>query len=175
MSIPSWHSRRGDFNHQWLSNQYLTQLRYWVEMISKDSRGLDQEFEEEFLSTTLMQWERKSAVAHELADELECELSPRKLFAQAPLNRIPEDIALEMAAICHQLWLARTEKARRQLAEAIDRADRTYRGLKQCLSKRPVPLAPDASRLCTPLAQQFLQACQNLKSVFENLPKLANE
>lgn len=172
MTSNSWHVRRSEFNHQWLANNYLNQLRYWVAEM-EDGDG-DFAFEEKFVNKTLKQWEFRSVEAAWIIDNAVAKISPKQLFERMPLCRIPAEVREPVAEACHQLWLQRTSIVRLRAGKAKRQVDLTYRRLIKCLSHCSVPLTAASARRCTPLAIKFEAACNELKEALEILPKCAH-
>lgn len=168
-----WSIHRGEFNHQWLANNYLNQLRYWVSEMTSGVNGGDIEFEEKFVKKTLRQWEHRSEQAAAIIENAVEHLSPRRLFDQFPLCQIPADVREPMSEACHQLWLQRTVEIRQRAEKAKRQVDQNYNRLITCLSQCSVPLTTVSSQNCTPLAIKFEAACKELKAVLEILPKCA--
>lgn len=173
MLEPNWKCRRGAFNHQWLTNNYLNHLRYWVSEMESGSDHVDVEFEEKFVTKILKQWEHRGEEAAWIVDNAVEYLSPKRLFEQLPLCRIPAEIREPVSEACHYLWLQRTVEIRTRSERAKRRVDLTYRRLMKCLSQCSVPLTAASANRCTPLAVKFEAACNELKSALEELPKCA--
>ncbi len=173
MSNSTWQSRRGEFNHQWLSNQYLTQLKFWVSNLTADVQDRVPDFEVEFVSCVLPQWERKSAEAHRVIDEVQMELSPRKLFKMPPLCRAPHTLITEISELCHDMWMTRTLRERINAKSAVNCVDNCYERLKRIIDGIKLPLSAESIKLCAPFAVDFLKSCESLKSTLESLPSLA--
>ncbi|AMV35342.1 hypothetical protein VN12_24665 [Pirellula sp. SH-Sr6A] len=172
--MTTWRECRSSFCHQWLTNNYLNQLRYWVsEMEATDDDG-DVDFEEKFVNKTLKQWEHRSIEAAWIVDNAVENISPKHLFEQMPLCQIPAEVREPVADACHQLWLQRTAKVRLRAEKAKRQVDLTYRRLIKCLSHCSVPLTAASTRRCTPLAIKFEAACNELKEALEILPKCAH-
>lgn len=171
MDLEVWLVKRRAFNHSWLSNNYLNQLRYWVsEMEATEDEG-DVAFGEKFVNKTLKQWEHRSVEAEWLVNNFVKNLSPKNLFEQMPLCRIPHEVREPIAEACHCLWLQRTAEVRQRTERAKRQVDLTYRRLIECLLHCPTPLTVISARRCTPLALRFEAACNELKEALEILPK----
>ncbi|MCM2374647.1 hypothetical protein [Aporhodopirellula aestuarii] len=173
MSSQTWFGRRGDFNHQWLSNNYLLRLRCWVADLESGDAEADPDFEESFVHDTLPQWDRRSVEARALIDEAVDVLSPRRLCDQIPLKRMPDEQRHFWAPVWHQLWLGRTQHVRDRATAAIDAVDAAYKELCECLAGCPVPSTPGSARECLPVAKEFATACEELQAAMELLPKSA--
>ncbi len=171
MHETQWGIRRGSFNHQWLTNNYLNQLRYWVSEMEAGGDEADVEFEEKFVNKTLRQWEHRSVEAAWIVANAVENLSPKHLFEQLPLCRIPAKVREPVAEACHLLWLQRTEEVRLRTKMAKRNVDLTYRRLMTCLSHCSVPLTAASASRCTPMAVKFEAACNELKEALEILPK----
>jgi hypothetical protein len=168
--LRNWLSVRGSFNHQWLANNYLNQLGYWVSAMNAE--GDDPTFVEDFVNDTLNQWNHRSIEAQWVVDNMVDALSPIRLFDAEPLSRIPQEIREPVAKACHLLWLQRTEVPRERAINAKNQVDLKYARLVACLSKRSRPLTQKSAKKCFPLAVEFEAACEELKKAFEELPKI---
>lgn len=166
----SWQFRRGGFNHQWLANNYLNQLRYWVSEM--ECGGDDPLFESGFLNDTLKQWCHRSNEAQWIVENAAEALSPSRLFGEVPLNRIPADIREPVAEACHLLWLGRTSAPRQRAELAKINVDSAFEKLMSCLKGCRVPLTQKSTKNCLPLALEFEAACKELNKALEELPKI---
>lgn len=173
MSDKNWHAFRGGFNHRWLANNYLNHLRYWVSEMEAGGEDGDVEFGTRFVNNILKQWEHRSKEAAWIIEHAQTALSPKTLFEQFPLCRIPEDIREPVSEACHHLWLQRTEKLRKRAFDAKEVVDRAYCDLMKCLTNCAVPLTARSASHCTPLAVAFESACKELNAAFEALPAAA--
>lgn len=173
MNATTWFGRRGDFNHQWLSNNYLLQLRVWIADLESGDEQTDSRFEGKFIKHILPQWEERATEARKIVDEAESSLSPAKLFCRPPLHRLPTNIREPLAGACHQLWMVRTQDFRDRASRAVKEVDVAYKQLSHALAWCPIPLTPESTQHCLPLAKQFEQTCKELKAVMEVLPRIA--
>lgn len=102
---PNWQKRRGEYNHDWLKNQYLPALSSWINLL--DGRIKDASLERSFIPTILPKWEEKGGAALDLASTFEDEMSPRVLLDAPPLSNLDQETREWLGSLAHTLWLRR--------------------------------------------------------------------
>ncbi len=169
-----WQSRRSDFNHQWLSNCFLTQLRPWVARMKRAEEDLDELWDDSFASTTLRQWKYGSTEARWIVDHAIESLSPKRLFDQVPLCQIPMDIRIPVAEGCHFLWLEKTLSVRERVVKAKDDVDLRYDELVEALDVLAAAITSSNAKRVSIRATKFCSACNELHDALDKLPACAN-
>jgi len=165
-----WATLRQSLNHQWLANNYLNQLRYWVSEMEAD--GEDPLFDADFINDTLTQWCHRTTDAQWIVDHASDAISPARLFEKDPFIRIPQEIREPVAEACHLLWLERTKETLQRAKDAKKAVDINYDSLRECLDSCPVPRTQKSTKRCLPLALRFEAACKELNKALEDLPKI---
>ena len=102
-----WQRRRSAFNHDWLKNRYLPNLRRWLRCLDGEIEAPD--FEARFESSVLPEWEAKRGAIEALLGACEDALSPRQAFAEPPLEQSNPELKTWLGDLLHALWIKRTE------------------------------------------------------------------
>jgi hypothetical protein len=170
MSVPVWQHRRGQFNHDWLKNQFLLALGNFINLL--DDEIENEELETSFVPIVLPQWEdHRDEVASLLAD-FDQEMSPRTLFQSSPLAQCDQDTRQWLGDVVHTLWLVKNpvheciKGASTRLREADQAYELLQRQLKDCSNTRSAP----AMRPLRGLFVEFYRACQKLAKAIEQFP-----
>jgi hypothetical protein len=135
-----WQSRRNEFNHDWLKNQYMPALAACLNLM--DGRIEDQELEDTLVAVVLPQWESHREEALALARDFDLAMSPRSLFDSIPLSRCDGSTKQWLGDWVHFRWLARRPVRQwvTDASEAVRLVDNAYQqvqvALEQCVDKR---------------------------------------
>jgi len=168
--ISDWQKRRGEFNHDWLKNQYLIALGSWSNLL--DRRIMDPALERSFVSEILPQWENARLEAESLACDFERNMSPCTLLNAPPLSRLDDVTKDWLGRIIHQLWMHRcrvNEMVSAALLE-VNRADQAYARLKQAL--RTCSNTDSVDAMCSLRIEfsEFRSCCQGVAKALEEFP-----
>ena len=178
MKISKWQSRRSQFNHDWLKNQYLTALDNFLNILDQRIEG-DDESEADFIARVLPTWQHKSVEVRSLIEGFEREMSPVTFFDLLPLVNFDAETREWLGDLTHELWLIRYAVRRQLVAQAslsVENADAAYESLCRALSKykNSDKRAPSYNaveiRLFRPLFGKFRQACFNVAQAIEQFP-----
>lgn len=106
-----WEIKRSELTHNWLSNNYLPQLKDLESYIQKNNTYPNgwkyiEDINRLFLEL-LPRWKVKKQDLIELINTIQIDLSPLKKFDFNPLKKIKGDDKNWIKTIIHQLWLSR--------------------------------------------------------------------
>jgi len=170
MSVPVWQHRRGQFNHDWLKNQFLLALGNFINLL--DDLIENDELETSFVSVVLPQWEDHRDEVGDLLEDFDQEMSPRTLFERSPLAQCDRDTRQWLGDVIHTLWLAKNpvheciQGASARLREADEAYELLQRRLRNCSNTRSAP----AMLPLRGLFVEFYRACQKLAKAIEQFP-----
>lgn len=118
-------------------NRFLVDLGSFLNIL--DDRIEDSILERRFVQYVLPQWPKRSIEAIQLVATFETEMSPRKLFERAPLNRCAPETMNWLPDLVHYLWLARcrVQDLLEEANNALALADAAYSRLIQLLTTCP--------------------------------------
>jgi len=166
----AFQKRCGEFNHDWLKNQYLTALGSWLNLL--DGRISDSALERSFVSEILPQWEGARVQAESLACDFEINMSPRTLLNTPPLSRLDDPTKEWLGETIHQLWMRRVRVSEivSAVLREIDGADQAYGRLRQALCTCSNTESGEAMRSLRSEFSEFRSCCQRVARAFELFP-----
>ncbi|MCI0560964.1 MAG: hypothetical protein MN733_20960 [Nitrososphaera sp.] len=153
MKNHAWLALRGQLNHDWLQNRYLTFLS--ARQTSLDGRGLaDQE-----LRSRLLEWRSKRDHFETLIRSIEEALSPRQLLDERPLKEMPAETKAWLGPLIHELYCIRSgiRETTARLAGKVAEVDALVTTLTERHGNRGA-------------AEHLYQACQELSQTISELP-----
>jgi hypothetical protein len=170
MSVPVWQHRRGQFNHDWLKNQFLLALGNFINLL--DDEIENEKLETSFVRLVLPQWEDHRGEVGRLLADFDQEMSPRTLFQQSPLAQCDQDTKEWLGDVVHTLWLVKNpihdcvQEASTRLRDADEVYGRLQLELMKCSNTRSAP----AMRPLRALFVEFYRECQKLAKAIEQFP-----
>jgi hypothetical protein len=166
-----WQSRRSEFNHDWLKNQYMPALAACLNLL--DGRLEDRELEETFVAVVLPQWESHREEALMLARDFDLVMSPRSLFDSIPLSRCDGDTKQWLGDWVHSRWLARrpVEQWVADASEAVRLVDSAYQQLQEVLEQCDDTGSAKELRRFREQFSDLRDKCQQLADAISKFPR----
>ncbi len=166
MTASEWQRRRGEFNHDWLGNQFLPALAKCQRVLSGEVE--DTEFTKRFQDSVLPQWNDRVPELVVLLDEYEMAMSPRTLVAGLCAGVYVSAYGW-LADHIHSLWIVRCRVVPKvsEGRERLRRAQDAFLGLSESFRRSP---GRSASNLISCL-QTFRSSCIALADSIHSLEK----
>ena len=168
----NWQSQRNRFNHDWLKNKFLLELGKLINII--DERIEDNDFAYSFIVVSLHAWERESSDLFVLIGEFQTKMTPKVLFEQLPLSRLPSQQTW-LPLVVDAMWRNRTGTD--ELVETAQHktvvANAAYAKLKSLLDDelaKSDQLSAAQLRKYRDEVVLFRSACRELSKAIERFP-----
>ncbi len=155
----NWEARRVAFNHDWLKTKYMSSIEALMTDIEYDCVKPD-DFDT-FCREEFPQWDTQRLSVNALLDTFETDMSPQRVFDEAPLNACPEELKAAWGEVVHVLWQHRYGIPARLDAgrKAVRALDEEYTRLEQQLEQQET-----GSEFCKLLSflRDYAGACTRL-------------
>ncbi|MFM8442779.1 MAG: hypothetical protein ACKN9W_05465 [Methylococcus sp.] len=164
---PSWQQSRSQFNHQWFKNEYFLALDIADHIIDGRIRG--DNYLVEMMSIDVPKWREHRQELVVLLKDFEREMSPRRIFDDAPLSHCDTMTNEIFSELIHELWLARypIKKWLNNARIASEEVDAIYEKL---LKLTPADSNNNVNEEFASCFRAFRAACQVLSEAIENFP-----
>ena len=86
---PQWQTERSRFNHDWLKNDFINHLNALANLPAD-------KLNQDSVAANIEQWDAQISRIQKLIDTVENDMSPARLFEEAPLSDLAE---------CHKQWV----------------------------------------------------------------------
>ena len=167
-----WQERYNDFNHDWLKNKYMQALGKIINVI--DGRSIDRHFLEASLKQTLQEWEPRPMELESLLDDVENDMSPRRLFFYPPHSRCAYPTKSWLPELVDALWLSRLPIKACKTAVRL-KAEKTDEAYTRLISALPDSKEPMTVSMLRPLRPQFVVLRECCQELADALTKLSRE
>ena len=168
-SLEPWQVRRSEFNHDWLANRYLNSFRAFMRRLREPGVSIERLCE--FLDEDMPQWLEYRAVAADLVQTFESEMSPIVLMNRSPLDGLDAGSKAWLGPLVHAIWLVRTP-VRLWVAEAlqaIEHVDIAYQAV--CNGLEGIEVTVHALREREAGFQALQDALVTLSTAFSRFPQ----
>lgn len=168
--MTTWQERRSAFTHDWLQNKLVQTLGGGIAFL----RGEFQEegFPADFAKRLDVAWKGHAALANDLIDAFEKEMTPSLLLRRSPLDRLDEKTSAWLAAVVHECWLTRLRirPLIGDVREAARNADSAFSAVFGQLERLIPARDADQLRPLLPALEELDRRARALSAAIARLP-----
>jgi len=171
-----WERKRSELNHNWLSNNYLDQLKALNAYMQEVKRQDDLRYRHEIrrlVMEVFPQWEHKREEIIQMVEEIEKDLTPTRLFDKNPLKKVSSRNKTWLEPLIHQLWMLRKDvRSQTEFVIGLCNAiDKEYNELKDEYHRINI-ITDRITENCYNKLVDYISLCSKLATKFSDLVAL---